>query len=425
MILSALVFAGFLAALAAGVPIAVAIGLPTLLAYLYLGLPIASFITVVFGGINSFALMAIPFFILAGKIMDRAGITERIVAFANALVGHLRGGLGQVTVVASMIMAGIQGSGVAEASAIGSVVIPAMVKQGYSRSFAATLTASAATMGPIIPPSIVFILYAFYTNQSVGALFLGGAIPGLLIGCGLLVVCYWMSVQRGYRFRAERMPVMEMVRVLNRSLVALAMPFVIVGGIVTGFFTATESGIIAVLYSLIYGTLISGQLKLRDLPAIVIDATAVTATVMFVVAMSNVFGRLLARLGFNAALIEVVAGIGDPTLTMLVIFVVLLVLGCFIDVVVILAMFSVSLANIGQQLGFDPVHFGVLICVVILLGAITPPVGTILYVALGIAQVDINECLGDLMKFFAVELAVVALIIVYPPIVTWLPSIFM
>jgi C4-dicarboxylate transporter DctM subunit len=421
MIISLTLFLGLILLAILGYPLAFAIAIPSAVITFLLDVPMVTLITMMFSGIDSFALMAIPFFILAGSIMDEAGITQRIIDLANILVGRLRGGLGQVNIVSSMILSGIQGSGVADASAIGSLTIPAMLKQGYHKDFAVCVTACAATMGPIIPPSISMILYAFYTNMSVGSLFLGGAIPGILIGLGLMGVCYLVSVRRGYLFGTTRYSLWDLLIATKRALTALFMPFIIIGGIVTGIFTATESGIIAVLYGLGYGFLISRSLRVRRLPKLLLESAVTTSIVLFIISVSTVFGNLLSRVRFQQFLIDGLGYIQQPTLQVLAIMVILLILGCFIDPVVLLVMFSVPITAIGVKLGYHPVHFGVWFVIVTLYGAVTPPVGTMLYVALSIANAKMDETYRLLPPFLAVLIALVLAVLFIPELTLWLP----
>jgi C4-dicarboxylate transporter DctM subunit len=424
VIFSLLLFLALILLVVFGFPVAFAIGIPSVILNRILEVPMVTVITKMFGGINSFSLMAIPFFILAGKIMEEAGITEKIVDFANSLVGHLRGGMGHVNILSSMILAGIQGSGVADASAIGAMVIPAMVKQGYHKDFSVAVTATSATIGPIIPPSIAIILYAFYTNQSVGALFLGSTIPGILIGVGLMVMCYVVSIKRGYRFMHQRSSLSMIMRTFFSSSGALIMPFIIVGGIVTGIFTATEAGVIAVVYGFLFGIFVTRRLKLNRLRAILVDASVLTAVVMIIISFSTVFGNLLSRLGFQSHLIAGMEALQSKLLISLAIMIALLIFGLFIDTVVLLVMFSATLSVIGNNLGFHPIQFGVWVVMVMLVGAVTPPVGTMLFVSCVIADAQVDEVLLVLLPFLLVLLVVILLVLFFPALTLWVPTFF-
>jgi tripartite ATP-independent transporter DctM subunit len=281
-----------------GLPIFISFIITSIAAVLVLGIPLSVISVKTFGGIDSFSLMAIPFFILAGNIMMEAEITDKIINFANALVGRLKGGLGHVSIVSSMIFAGIQGSGVADASAIGSIMIPSMIKQGYGKDYAAAIIGSAATIGPIIPPSIAMIMYAYYTELSVGKLFLGGFVPGVLIGIGLMIVNAILFRKRKYDFELPRKTFKEVLVTTYHSIGALIMPMIIVFGIVGGIFTPTESGIAATVYGLLYGLLISKKLTLKKLGRAIVDAAQTTAGVMIILAVAGVFSNILTRLRF-------------------------------------------------------------------------------------------------------------------------------
>ncbi len=421
MIVTIGLFLGLIALMILGFPMVFAIAIPAFLATLYLGVPPVSLITMMFSGVDSFALMAIPFFILAGSLMEEAGITRRIVDFANILVGRMPGGLGQVNIAGSMVLSGISGSGVADAAAVGSLTIPPMLRQGYHKDFAVCVTACAASMGPIIPPSIAMILYCYYTNVSVGAMFVGGAVPGVLIGLGLMALTYYVSVRRGYVFESARPTFADVLLATRRASIALIMPFVIIGGIVSGVFTATESGVIAVVYALTYGLFISRAISLRRLAPILLEAAVLTSVVLFIVACSTIFGNVLSRVGFQSIIVGTFALIDQPTMQILAIMALLLLLGLFIDPVVLILMFAVPLAAIGAKLGYHPIHFGVWFVVVTLYGAVTPPVGTILYVAMSIANAKVDEVVQLLVPYMAVLVVVALLVLFIPELTLWLP----
>jgi tripartite ATP-independent transporter DctM subunit len=415
-----LAFSLLMLAIALGFPIFLSLCIAGIVVTLALGAPISLVITKIFGGIDSFTLMAIPFFILAGNIMTEAKITDRIVDFADSLVGRFRGGLGHANILSSMIFSGIQGSGVADASAIGTIMIPAMVKQGYDRDFAVAVTASAAVMGPIIPPSIAMIMYGYYTELSVGKLFLGGLLPGILLGLGLMVVNALVFQRRQYQIRPARRSLPDVCRAAFRSTGALIMPLIIICGIVFGFFTPTESGIAATLYGVFYGFCISRELKWKRLPKVLVDSASTTAVVMIILAMAGIFSNLLTRLHFQQILIDrFVTPIQNPYLATLSIMLILILLGCFIDPSVLIVMFGSTVAGVGSHLGFDPVHYGVLMIIVMLFGALTPPVGSMLFIACSIAQIQIDRTVRVLLPFLTVQLVVIALVLFIPGLSLW------
>ncbi len=407
-------------------PIAFAIGITSVVVMQFLNLPLSMAITQTFGGIDSFSLMAIPFFILAGQIMGKARIIEQIVDFANALVGRLRGGLGHANIVASMIFAGVSGSGVADASAIGSLLIPSMIKQGYGRDFSVAVTATSATIGPIIPPSIPLVLYGILTRQSIGTLFLGGVIPGLLIGFGLMGMNHICCIRRGYSFKQERVSLKRTIIIFFHSIGALIMPVIIIGGITTGVFTATEAGVVAVVYGLFFGIIVTRALKWHHIPKTLINAATTSAMVMYIIAMATIFSNILTRLKFQDLVVTTLLGLtNDPTLAILLIMAVIILLGCFIDPTALIVMFSPTLSGVGNQLGYDPIHFGVLMIVVMLTGAVTPPVGSMLFISCSIAKISIEESITILLPFIAVMVLVALLILFIPQTVLWIPSIFL
>jgi C4-dicarboxylate transporter DctM subunit len=405
-------------------PIAFAIGIASLIIMHYLGIPVTAAITHAFGGIDSFSLMAIPFFILAGEIMGKARVVEQIVGFANSLVGGLRGGLGHVNVIGSMIFAGISGSGVADASAIGSITIPSMIKQGYGKDFSVAINSCAATIGPIIPPSIPMILWGTLTGTSIGALFLGGVIPGFIVGFGLMGTNSLMCRRRGYDFRQEHFSFTHVCWTFLRSFGALIMPLIIIGGIVFGVFTATEAGVVAVVYGIVFGFLVTRSLNLRHIPTLLINSATASAVVMYIIAMAMIFSDLLTRLHFQEMVLAKILSITQsPTLAILLVIAVLLFLGCFIDPTALIIMFAPTLAGLGRQLGYEPIHFGVLMVIVMLIGAVTPPVGSMLYVSMGIARIQLEDCFAILYPFIVVLVVAAMIVLFVPPTVTWLPTV--
>jgi len=408
-----------------GLPVFLATLITSLTFLAILEIPFSVAIIKVFGGIDSFCLMAIPFFILAGNIMMESKITEKIVGFSNSIVGQFKGGMGHVNIVSSMLFAGIQGSGAADASAIGSVMIPSMLKQGYDKDYAVAVTASSSTIGPIIPPSIAMIMYAYYTELSVGKLFLGGLVPGVLIGFGLMAVHAIYYRVRKYDFSTTKFELRNFLKTFSQSVFALVMPLIILFGIVLGVFTPTESGIIASLYGLVYGFCISRELTLKKLPKILIDSATTTAVVMITITMAGVLGNILVRLNFQRRLIQfAVDSIGNPYMASLLIMMFLLILGCFLDPPVLIAMFAAPALAAGRTLGFDPIHFGVFIVITMQVGAITPPVGAFLFICSSIAKIPLEQSVRALMPFFLMILVITIMVLFIPQLSLGLNSIF-
>ncbi|MDR1873700.1 MAG: TRAP transporter large permease [Synergistaceae bacterium] len=423
MLQAALVFALLLFFIFLGFPIYVSTIITAIVFIISMDIPFSLVIIKMFGSIDSFSLMAIPFFIVAGNIMTKSKITDKLVNFANAAVGHLKGGLGHVNILASMLFGGIQGSGAADASAIGGMLIPAMIKQGYDKDYAVAVTAGSSMLSPIIPPSIAMILYSFYTETPVSRLFLGGVVPGLMIAVLQMAVNAVACRRRGYRFESGSFSWRNLGRSFVSSFGALVMPLIIVCGIVFGLVTPTESGVIAIAYGLIYGFFISGDLKASDLPGILLDSAVTTSVVMMTISAAGVLSNVLVRMRFqNEVLNFAVVTLQNPYLATFFLMAVLLILGCFLDPTVLIAMFATSILSIGRALGFDPIHYGVLMVIVMQVGAITPPVGTFLFISCGIARLPLEESVGALLPYIFVILLVIVAMIFIPQIVTFMPS---
>ena len=407
-----------------GLPIFMSIIITSVIFIVALDIPFSVVIIKLFGSIDSFALMAIPFFIFAGNVMMEAKITDKIVSFSDAIVGQFKGGLAHANIVASIFFSGIQGSGAADASAIGSVMIPSMTKQGYDADYAVAVTASSSMIGPIIPPSIAMIMYSYYTGLSVGKLFLGGLVPGLIIGISLMVVNSIYYRIRKYNIPTTKFSFGRFFREFKRSIGALIMPLIIIIGIVTGVFTPTESGIAAALYGLFYGFVISKKLTLKKLPKILLDSASTTAMVMITIAAAGVLSNVLVRLNFQNEIINLaVNNFTNKYTATLFIMAVILILGCFLDPTVLIAMFATSVLAAGTTLGFEPIHFGVLMVITMQLGAITPPVGTFLFISCSIANIPLEKSTKALMPFFLVEVVVTIAILFIPWMATGLNNL--
>ena len=379
----AVLFATFFVLLLLNMPIAFALGIAAMVTLAFDGtLPLNSIVTRAFVGVDSFTLLAIPFFIIAGELMNACGITERIVAFSRSLVGHIRGGLAHVTIVSNMFFSGISGSATADASALGSMMIPAMKRNGFDADYAVAVNASASAMGPIIPPSIMMVIYGSIANVSIAQLFLGGFVPGLMVGLGLMVMAYLIAGERGYPAprRSELPPVLPSFR---DALWALAMPVIILGGIFSGVFTATEAGVVAVAYATLVGTFVYRTLTFSLFRKLLVDAAVTTAAAMFLIAMATSFAWLLAWAGFGSAVLDVLGGISaNPTIAILLILAFILVLGLFIEGIPVLIIFTPVLLPVVHGLGIDPVFFGVVLVMAVVIGSVTPPVGILTYMLL-------------------------------------------
>jgi TRAP-type transport system large permease protein len=376
-------------------------------------------------GLDHYSLMAIAFFFLAGELMNHGGITQRLVDFANSLVGHIRGGLAHVTVVSSMFMAGISGSAVADAAAIGSVMIPSMKRAGYSSAFSAAITETASVIGPIIPPSIPMIIYAILAEVSIGKMFLGGVFPGILVGFSLMAIIYVLSVRRGYPCGTHK-PTFALIR-HSAYLAALPLfaPVVIVGGILGGIFTATEAGAVACLYALLVGGLVYRELNFTNIWTSLLRAAHGTAKVMIIIGSCTVFAWVVADMKISEKAAELIFRISrEPWAVLLMLTIFLFIVGLFLDPTPSLIILVPILLPITTLLGIDPVHFGVLMVINLLIGLCTPPVGFLIYLTASIADCSSEDVILESIPFIIVLLVVLVICTYVPSIVMALPNFF-
>jgi C4-dicarboxylate transporter, DctM subunit len=421
-----LVFTGLVFLLLLGVPIAVAMGLTAIVAILALAdvSLLGAVAQRMYASTTSFTLLAIPFFILAGNLMNTGGMTQRIFDFAHALVGHVKGGLGQVNIVGSMIFAGMSGSALADAMGLGAIEIKAMTDAGYEKRFSAAVSAASSTIGPVIPPSIPLVIFGSMTGVSIGALFLGGVIPGLMMGAAMMVTVAIIAKRRNYPSEPRSTLANAFMR-LGRGLPALATPAIIMGGILTGWFTPTEASVVACAYALFLGMAVYRELKLSDLPRILLETANQTAQVMFIVAAAGLFGWVLTYLRVPDALIAGLTAFSDNKWVVLTIInLILLALGCFMEGIAIMLLTIPIFLPIILKLGIDPVHFGVVMTLNLMIGLLTPPVGMVLYAMSSVAKVSIVELTRELIPFIISILVALVLITYVPGFVTWLPGLF-
>ncbi len=421
-----LLFASFILLLLIDVPIAIALGLAGIIALLWQGtISLMLPITRMVAGIDNFPLLAVPMFILAGSIMENGGAAVRLVRLASALVGFIRGGLGMVVIVATILFSGISGSSVADTAAIGSLMLPAMEKKGYPIEFATALMVSAGGMGILIPPCITMIIYAYLANASVGALFIGGIVPGLIMGAGLMVLTYILACR--YGFPAEgRASLKEIGRAFAQSAWALLTLGIILGGIVGGVFTATEAAVVAVAYSLFVGTMIYKELRWRHLPKILVDTAVTTGVVMLVISTSTIFAWVLANEQIPQKVAQTIFELSSqPWVFLLLVNSLMLIVGTFLDATPALLILVPILLPIAMRLGIDPTHFGIVLVANLGIGFITPPVGVTLFVATSITKVPIARVIKPLMPYFLVMVATLLLITYLPWFTLLLPRLFM
>jgi C4-dicarboxylate transporter DctM subunit len=422
-----IVFVGsFIALLCISAPILVALGGCSLAYALISGnVPITTLIQTTFGGLATFPLLAIPLFMLAGNLMNAGGITPVLVDFARLLLGHIRGGLGHATILACAIFAAISGAAVATAVAIGVVMIPAMHQAGYDDDVAAALTCTSSCMGPIIPPSIPFIIYGVAANVSIGALFLGGVFPGILLGLALMSYMAYVATKRNYP-KDPRRPMKEVLVATWKALPALFMPIMIMGGILSGMFTPTEAAGITVVYAALVGGFIYRKLTLRNLPDVLLKAGLESGMVMMLIAMSEPFAWIVALNQIPQLLIDWISTLTtSPWVILLLVNVFLLLLGIPMETAPALVIVTPVLAPIAVTLGIDPVHMGIVICLNLVLGLITPPVGAVLFAVCGVANISLDRLSRAIWAPFAISLVVLLMVTYLPWLSTFLPRIFM
>lgn len=420
----AILFSSFIVLLALGVPISFSMGLSAVLALLSEGsVPLLILPQRFFSSLDSFPLLAIPLFILAGNLMNVAGITEAIVNFAKRLVGHLPGGLGQVNIATSLLFSGISGSATADIAAVGGMLMPAMEREGYKPEWSAVITASSAIIGPIIPPSILMVVYGAMTGLSIGDLFLAGIVPGLIIATCLMALV-WVKADEIGAPRYARSSLSEIGSSFTAAMPALVMPLLIVGGIQSGIFTPTEAGIVAVVYGLLYGA-VTRQLGLRNTARFLMDAAISSASILVILGGAALFSWLIAREGLPRQIASVLFTLtenGYIVLFLVVVF--LLVIGMFVETISALILVVPILTPIAATYGFDPIHFAIVTVVTVLLGALSPPVAILLLLACRIGNVPYAKTMRPLVPFFLVLLGGLALIMYVPALTTILPTLF-
>lgn len=419
----ALLFGTFFVFIIARVPITFALAGSTAITMLYVHVPLMSLVQQMSKSVNSFSLMAIPFFILAGEIMCVGGISDRLLAFANALVGRFRGGLSHVNILASMFFGGISGSAVADVSSLGSVEIPMMVKAGYTPQFSTAITVTGACQGVLIPPSHNMIIYSLAAGGvSVGALFLAGFIPGVLLGCCLLVVSVYMSIKHKYP-KGRAVGLKEALRITKDAILALGTAFIIFFGTALGFFTATESAAIACIYAFIVSFFIYRELKLSMIPRVLMNTIKTIAMVFSLIAAAGAFGWMMAFLKVPALITQGVLGISDnPIVILLAMNLLLLFLGAVMDMAPLIVIMTPILLPVATACGMSPIQFGVMLIYNLAIGLCTPPVGSALFVGCGISKQPIERVGKTMLPMYGMMIVGLLLVTFIPQLSMALPS---
>jgi len=406
-------------------PIGISLGLATLAGILSSGTVSTRYLAQsMTTALDSFPLMAVPFFVLAGDLMATGGLSKRLLNVANAFLGHITGGMALVTVVACMFFAAISGSAPATVAAIGGIVIPEMLRQGYDKKFTCALVATAGSLGVVIPPSIPMVLFAVAVGCSISDLFIAGIIPGLLIGLGLMLYAYWWCKRKKYTFVREKLTWPERMRVIWEGKWALLVPVVILGGIYAGIFTPTEAAAVAVLYGFTVSMFVYKELKWRDLGGIFARSAMTTATVLVVIGTATSFGRIMTLEKVPQALTAAINSFSaEPLVIMGLLMVFLLFVGCIMDAPSAIVILAPLLMPVAAKVGVDPIHFGLAMVVNLSIGFITPPLGLNLFVTCGIANISLDVLSKAVLPFLAVMLSVLILLVLFPQISLFLPTL--
>jgi tripartite ATP-independent transporter DctM subunit len=427
-----LLFACLFALIALGLPIALSIGLPAIGFMLTPGVFPASvqisalgqtIIQLLFAGVDSFDLLAIPLFMLAGSIMETGGISRQLIDFSDSLVGWVPGGLACAVIVASMFFAGISGSAAADTAALGAIAIPAMIRQGYPPAFSAAVVAAGGSIGVIIPPSIPMVIFGFLTNVSIAKLFAGGMMVGVLFGLSFMGVAIWYAWRRNYGTRRS-FSLQRMRASLKEAIWSLGAPVIVLGGILSGIVTVTEAGALAVFYALFIAMVVNRQIRWKDMPPLIVRSQIVAATILFIIAMAKVFTWLVAMKQTPLLVQTAIHSLAFPPWGLLLLVMAgLLVVGCIMETTAALILLVPVLAAITPQMGVDPIQFGVLMVVNLAVGMLTPPVGICLFVSCGISGLPLGQVGRAVMPLVAVAMAALLIACYWPPLTTWFPSL--
>lgn len=414
----------FLILMLIGVPIAFVIGIVALLGIISVpGIPEVTVPMKMLNGIDSFVLLAVPLFILAANLMNSGKISQKLIDLSLSVVGHIRGGLAHANILVSMIFAGVSGAAQADTAGVGKILIPNMKKQGYDTETAVGVTAASSTIGVIIPPSIPMIIFAGLTNASIGALFLGGIVPGILIGLGMMLFIYIMALKKGYP-RSKRATIKEFTKLVYETVPALITPIIIIGGIITGFFTATEAAAVASLYTLLISMFFYKTIKLSDLLKILMDTLALSSLSLFALAAASALGELMSYYQLSTLAQEFfVNNVGAKWVFILIIIAFFLFVGTFMDAIPAMILFVPVILPTATQFGMDPVHLGLIVVITLAIGLVTPPYGLCLLLAAKIGDLSIERSLVAVIPYILIILVVLLFVAFFPNIAFYVPKL--
>ena len=422
--MTALLIIIFLTLMLIGMPIAFALGISTILALIFLGYDPIIFFHRMSNSISSFSMIAVPLYILAGNLCGMTGITKRLVKMCITFVGHIPGGTGIVNIMASIFFGGISGSAVADTSAIGGMLIPVMKQEGYDKGFSGGITISSSTIGILIPPSIPQCLYGICAGVSIGAMFMAGIIPGLLVGIMQIIVCYFLSRKRNYP-KQKKSSYIERLSAIKEASLALGMPLIILIGCGTGIVTASEAGVIAVLYSILIGLLFYKELEIRNLPEVFINSIITSSVALYIVGIASVVSWVINIEDVPKILVDFLElEIENDILVIIAINLILFIFGCFMDLVPVMLLFAPIFLPIAQNYGISPIQFGIIMTINLGIGLVTPPVGNCLFIASGIAETSTIRLFQAALPFIMCNLLCLLLVHIFPSLTTFLPKLF-
>lgn len=416
-----LIFLVFLVSLFLGVPVALCLAFTSVAGLMLHDTSLLVVVQRMFQGFNSFSLLAVPFFVLAGDLMNKCGITQRLIDFSYMLVGRIPGGLAHSNIAASMFLGGISGSAVADAAAIGSIMVPGMIRNGYNPGFSAAVTAAASTMGPIIPPSILMVIMGVTTGMSIGGLFMAGIVPGLLLGLSMMAYSYVVAIRENYPRDTNPLTLRRFFREFWKALPALMAPTIIMGGIMFGFFTSTEAAAVAVLYALLLGVC-QRTLRMKDLIEVLGSSVLTTAVLLLIIGTANAFAWLLAAEQIPNQLAGLIQSVTSNKLIILLLLnILLLFVGMFMEGGAAIIILAPTLLNVATQVGIEPLHFGMIMVLNMAVGLLTPPLGVCLFVICGVTKLDLSYVIRAVLPFIAVEIVVLLLVTYVPAVCLTIP----